>query len=178
MSIDSSLGNQSPQKAVSLVSPRLFALGVRDGLAGDAYFIDTIYGGYMTAMILFQSQPRFANLGKSEVVEDAQIKSLHEFQQQNPDAWHSALEAITQSTINHIRHTKNIGASGALVSIFNAESKFGSVGDYERYTRAPIQAPKTAKPQSSNPRVHFRIDRDPPGIQKTDILQSAAWIVR
>jgi len=108
---------------------------IRDGLNGDAYFIDTIYGPYMTAMILFQSQPQFANLEKSEEFEDAQIKSLHEFQQQNPNAWHSALEAITQSTINHIRHTKGIGASGALVSIFNAESKFGSVADYERYTR-------------------------------------------
>ena len=108
---------------------------VRDGLDGDAYFIDTIYGPYMTAMILFQSQPQFANLRKSEDVEDAQIKSLHEFQQQNPDAWHSALEAITQSTISHIRHTKDIGTSGALVSIFNAESKFGSVADYERNSR-------------------------------------------
>jgi uroporphyrinogen decarboxylase len=108
---------------------------VRDGLNGDAYFIDTIYGPYMTAMILFQSQPQFANLGKSEEVQDEQIKSLHDFQQQNPDAWHEALEAITQSTINHIRQTKDIGASGALVSIFNAESKFGSVADYEQYTR-------------------------------------------
>jgi uroporphyrinogen-III decarboxylase len=45
------------------------------------------------------------------------------------------LEAITQSTINHIRQSKEIGASGALVSIFNAESKFGSVEDYNRYTR-------------------------------------------
>ena len=108
---------------------------VRDGLNGNAHFIDTIYGPYMTAMILFQSQPQFASLGKSEEVQDQQIKSLHEFQQQNPDAWHSALEAITQSTINHIRHIKDIGASGALVSIFNAESKFGSVADYEQYTR-------------------------------------------
>jgi uroporphyrinogen decarboxylase len=108
---------------------------VRDGLNGDAYFIDTIYGPYMTAMILFQSQSQFASLGKSEEVQDEQIKSLHAFQRQNPDAWHGALEAITQSTINHIRHIKDIGASGALVSIFNAESKFGSVADYERYTR-------------------------------------------
>ena len=108
---------------------------VRDGLNGDAYFIDTIYGPYMTAMILFQSQPQFASQGKSEAVQDKQINSLHAFQQQNPDAWHGALEAITQSTINHIRHIKDIGASGALVSIFNAESKFGSVADYERYTR-------------------------------------------
>jgi uroporphyrinogen decarboxylase len=108
---------------------------VRDGLNSDAYFIDTIYGPYMTAMILFQSQPQFANLPKSDEVRDEQIKSLHEFQQQNPEAWHGALEAITQSTINHIRHTKEIGASGALVSIFNAESKFGSVSDYEQDSR-------------------------------------------
>lgn len=108
---------------------------VRDGLNGDAYFIDTVYGPYMTAMILFQKQPQFAGLGKSEEVQDQQIKSLHAFQQQNPDAWHGALEAITQSTINHIQHTKKLGASGTLVSIFNAESKFGSVEDYKRYTR-------------------------------------------
>ena len=30
---------------------------IRDNLNGDAYFIDTLYGPYMTAMILFQSQP-------------------------------------------------------------------------------------------------------------------------
>jgi uroporphyrinogen decarboxylase len=108
---------------------------VRDGLGGDAYFIDTIYGPYMTAMILFQSQPQFASQGKSEEVKDEQIQSLHEFQKANPDGWHDALEAITQSTINHIQHIKEIGASGALVSVFNAESKFGSVADYEHYTR-------------------------------------------
>jgi uroporphyrinogen decarboxylase len=108
---------------------------VRDGINGDAYFIDTIYGPYMTAMILYQSQPEFANQPKSDELQDKQIKSLHEFQQQNPEAWHSALEAITQSTINHVKHAKEIGASGALVSIFNAESKFGSVEDYAKYTR-------------------------------------------
>jgi uroporphyrinogen decarboxylase len=108
---------------------------VRDGLGGDAYFIDTIYGPYMTAMILYQSQPQFANQPKSDDVRDEQIKSLHDFQRQNPGAWHNALEAITQSTINHVRQSKEIGASGALVSIFNAESKFGSVKDYRKYTR-------------------------------------------
>jgi len=108
---------------------------VRDGLDGDAYFIDTIYGPYMTAMILYQSQPQFANQPKSDDVQDEQIKSLHEFQRQNPGAWQNALEAITRSTINHIRQSKEIGASGALVSIFNAESKFGSVKDYKKYTR-------------------------------------------
>jgi hypothetical protein len=57
---------------------------VRDGLNGDAYFVDTIYDPYMTAMILFQSQPQFAAQGKSEEVQNEQIKSLHDFQQQNP----------------------------------------------------------------------------------------------
>jgi uroporphyrinogen-III decarboxylase len=109
---------------------------VRDGLNGDAYFIDTLYGPYMTAMILFESQPQLANEPKSDETDTAHVKALHEFQQQNPDAWHSALEAITQSTINHIHHAKGIGASGALVSVFNAESKFGSVEDYKKYTRS------------------------------------------
>jgi uroporphyrinogen decarboxylase len=109
---------------------------IRDGLNGDAYFIDTIYGPYMTAMILFGAQPQFAKLKKSGETPDEVIRGLRDFQQQNPDGWHTALEAITQSTLSHIRHTKDIGASGSLVSVFNAESKFGSVSDYERYTRA------------------------------------------
>jgi uroporphyrinogen decarboxylase len=108
---------------------------VRDGLNGDAYFIDTLYGPYMTAMILYQSSPQFAGQPKSDDIQDQQIKDLRQFQRQHPDAWHNALDAITQSTINHIRQSKEIGASGALVSIFNAESKFGSVEDYEKYTR-------------------------------------------
>ena len=108
---------------------------IRDGLNGDAYFIDTIYGPYMTAMILFGAEPQFAKLPKSDETRDETIGGLHEFQRDNPDGWHTALEAITQSTLNHVRRIKDIGASGALVSIFNGESKFGSVADYERYSR-------------------------------------------
>jgi uroporphyrinogen decarboxylase len=108
---------------------------VRDGLNGDAYFIDTLYGPYMTAMILFQSQPQFAKLTQSEETSNEVIGALHNFQKEHPDDWHTALEAITQSTINHIHQAKGIGASGALVSIFNTESKFGSVADYELYSR-------------------------------------------
>jgi len=108
---------------------------VRDGLNGDAYFIDTLYGPYMTAMLLLTAEPEFAKLGKSEETSDAVIRSLSAFQKEHTDQWEIALEAITQSTINHIRQAKQIGASGALVSIFNAEAKFGSVADYERYSR-------------------------------------------
>jgi len=108
---------------------------VRDALNDDAYFIDTLYGPYMTAMILYQAQPQFAGRNDSDEVRDEAIAALHEFQQSNPDGWHRAMEAITQSTINHIQHAKKIGASGTLVSVFNAESKFGSVSDYATYTR-------------------------------------------
>jgi uroporphyrinogen decarboxylase len=109
---------------------------VNRGLNGDAYFIDTLYGPYMTAMLLLAKEPEFANKGKSEEVSDAVIHKLQVFQKENTSEWQNALEAITQSTINHIQLAEQMGSSGALVSIFNAESKFGSVSDYERYSRS------------------------------------------
>jgi uroporphyrinogen-III decarboxylase len=108
---------------------------VRDGLNEDAYFIDTIYGPYMTAMILFREQPEYASLSKSEEAGDKVLGAIHDFQHEHTEQWHTALEAITQSTLNHITQIKEIGASGALVGVFNAASKFGSVSDYEKYSR-------------------------------------------
>jgi uroporphyrinogen decarboxylase len=109
---------------------------VRKGLNGDAYFIDTLYGPYMTARILLESEPEFEDMRKAgRETEDVVVQRLHAFQQEHPKEWEAAMEAITQSTINHIRLAKQTGASGALVSVFNAESKFGSVADYERFSR-------------------------------------------
>jgi len=105
---------------------------VRDGLSGDAYFIDTLYGPYMTAMILFSSQPQYAGLEESD---KKILTAINDFQKQHPDEWHTALDAITQSTIRHIHRSRDIGSSGALVSIFNSHSSYGSVADYERYSR-------------------------------------------
>lgn len=107
---------------------------VRDGLNGDAYFIDTLYGPYMTAMLLVAAEPPFAGEKGGEDRSDV-INHIHSFQKENPGQWEQAMEAITQSTINHIRRSREIGCSGTLVSIFNATSKFGSVSDYERYSR-------------------------------------------
>lgn len=107
---------------------------VRDGLHSDAYFIDTLYGPYMTAMLLVAAEPEFAGEKGGEDRTDV-INHIHTFQQENPAAWEGAMEAITQSTIHHIQRSKEIGCSGTLVSIFNATSKFGSVADYERYSR-------------------------------------------
>jgi uroporphyrinogen-III decarboxylase len=109
---------------------------IRDNLNGDAYFIDTLYGPYMTAMILFQSQPAYAKLGNSRADTLKIINDLHDFQRQHTDQWNTALEAITQSTINHIHRSKAIGSSGALVSIFNSHTDYGPVSDYNRFSRA------------------------------------------
>ena len=98
------------------------------------YFIDTLYGPYMTAMLLLAAEPEFAGKKNTEDRADV-IKAIHTFQKENTAAWEEAMEAITQSTIHHIRSSQEIGCSGTLVSIFNATSKFGSVSDYERYSR-------------------------------------------
>ncbi len=107
---------------------------IRDGLHGDAYFIDTLYGPYMTAMLLLAAEPEFKAKGGDEDRTDV-INHLHTFQKENTAEWDAMMEAITQSTINHIRRAQAIGTSGTLVSIFNATSKFGSVEDYEKYSR-------------------------------------------
>jgi uroporphyrinogen-III decarboxylase len=88
----------------------------------------------MTAMLMFQSQPQFAKLNQAEG-EKKVIPAIAEFQRQHPDEWNAALEAITQSTINHIHRSREIGASGALVSLFNTASNYGSIDDYNRYSR-------------------------------------------
>jgi uroporphyrinogen-III decarboxylase len=89
----------------------------------------------MTAMILFRAQPEFSGLTQAEEAGPKVLDAIHGFQQAHPDQWHDALEAITQSTLNHIRQIKEIGASGALVGVFNAAAKFGTVADYERFSR-------------------------------------------
>ncbi len=108
---------------------------IRDNLKGDAYFIDTLYGPYMTAMILFQSQPEYAKLRDSRAETMKIISDLHDFQRHHTDQWNTALEAITQSTINHIHRSKEIGSSGVLVSIFNSHTDYGPVSDYNRFSR-------------------------------------------
>src|SRR6201994_3736901 len=107
---------------------------VRDGLHGDAYFIDTLYGPYMTAMLLLADEPEFKGQPGGEDRTDV-INHLHTFQKENTADWNAMMEAITQSTINHIRRSRDLGTSGTLVSIFNATSKFGSVEDYEKYSK-------------------------------------------
>jgi uroporphyrinogen-III decarboxylase len=63
------------------------------------------------------------------------LQAFREFQNSNVDAWSSALEAITQSTINHIIKAKEIGVSGVFVNVINASSRFGAPEDYDELSR-------------------------------------------
>src|ERR1700719_4514521 len=54
---------------------------VRDGLHGDAYFIDTLYGPYMTAMLLLAAEPEFAGKKGGEDRTDV-INNIHDFQKE------------------------------------------------------------------------------------------------
>ncbi len=109
---------------------------VKTGLGGDAYFIDTLYGPYMTALLLLAAEPEYADKKLSEDVEMNVVGSaLRQFRGDNPAAWHAMMDAITESTVNHIKKAKQIGTSGALVSIMNGASKLNSIEDYERFSR-------------------------------------------
>jgi uroporphyrinogen-III decarboxylase len=109
---------------------------VREGLNGDAYFIDTLFGPYFTAQLLLGAEPEYADrkLSENQVLDETSV-GLRAFQKRSPQAWHDMMGAITESTINHIHKAKKIGTSGALVSIMNATEKFNSIEDYERYSR-------------------------------------------
>lgn len=109
---------------------------VRNGLNGDAYFIDTLFGPYFTAQLLLGAEPEYASrkLSENDVLTETSV-GLQAFQKRNPKAWHDMMGAITESTINHINQAKKIGASGALVSLMNATAKFNSIEDYEQYSR-------------------------------------------
>lgn len=109
---------------------------VRNGLNGDAYFIDTLFGPYFTAQLLLGAEPEYADkkLSENQLLVEASA-GLQAFQKRSPQAWHDMMGAITESTINHINKAKKIGSSGALVSIMNATEKFNSIEDYEQYSR-------------------------------------------
>ncbi len=90
---------------------------IRDGLAGDAYFIETVFNPWNVAQKLSS---------KEEVLA---------LKQENPKALMNALEVITESEIRHARQAFKIGASGVLFSVANANQAEMSPPDYEKFSR-------------------------------------------
>jgi hypothetical protein len=54
---------------------------VRDGLQGNAYFVDTLYGPYMTAMLLLAAEPEFAGKKNAEDRSERQHPQISEGEQ-------------------------------------------------------------------------------------------------
>jgi len=90
---------------------------VRAGLAGSAYFIETVFNPWNVAQKLSS---------KEEVLR---------LKDQNPQALLDALDIITQSEIAHAKRALATGASGILFSVANANKLELSAADYEKFSR-------------------------------------------
>ena len=89
---------------------------IREGLNGDAYFIETVFNPWNVAEKLSSRE---------------EIRRLKE---ENPDALLAALDAITTSEINHAKRALAAGARGILLAVANANGKEMSVADYARFS--------------------------------------------
>jgi uroporphyrinogen decarboxylase len=88
---------------------------IRNGLNGDAYFIETIFNPFNVAEKLSSKE------------------EVRKLKQENPKALLAALDVITQSEINHAKRAIATGARGILLAVANANAKELSVADYARF---------------------------------------------
>lgn len=104
---------------------------IRDGLGGEAYFVETIFNPWNVAEKLSSPQ------------EVLRLKD------ENPKALKDALEAIARSEANHARKAIAAGAAGIFLAIANAQPEFLSEEDYARWSepfdRSILEAVKDAR---------------------------------
>jgi uroporphyrinogen decarboxylase len=89
---------------------------IRDGLAGSAHFVETIFNPWNQA---------------------AKITSKEEVQKlktENPQALLNALEAIARSEANHARRALQAGASGVFLAIDNAQEGILTREEYGKFS--------------------------------------------
>jgi uroporphyrinogen decarboxylase len=89
---------------------------IRDGLGGDAYFLETIFNPYKVAENL--SSPA----------------AVRELKDKNPQKLLDALEAIAKSEANHAKRAAQAGAAGMFLAIANAEPQVMSEADYAKFS--------------------------------------------
>jgi uroporphyrinogen decarboxylase len=90
--------------------------GIRDGLKGQAYFIETIFNPWNVAEKLSS---------KEEVIR---------LKQQEPRALLEALQAIAESEANHARKAIAAGASGIFLAIANAQHGILTEDEYAKFS--------------------------------------------
>ena len=89
---------------------------VRNGLNGQAYFMETVFNSWNVAEKLSSRD------------------EVRRLQHENPQALLDALDIITQSQINHLKRTAATGAAGILLSVANANAKELPVEDYAKFS--------------------------------------------
>jgi uroporphyrinogen decarboxylase len=89
---------------------------IRDGLGGQAYFVETLFNSWKVA----------ENLSSPEAV--------RQLRQENPDLLLSALDIITISQIHHARKAIAAGAAGIFLAIANAQEGVMTQQDYQRFS--------------------------------------------
>jgi uroporphyrinogen decarboxylase len=115
---------------------------IRQGLNGDAYFVETIFNPFNVAEKLSSRE------------------DVRRLRDKNPQALLDALEVITQSEINHAKRAIATGAHGILLAVANANSKELSLADYARFN-APFDK-RILDAVSGEPLnvLHLHVERD------------------
>jgi uroporphyrinogen decarboxylase len=88
---------------------------VRDGLAGSAYFIETVFNPYNQAQKVF-SKPEVERLRREE-----------------PQRLLDALEIVAKSEAHHARRALEIGAVGIFLAVANADAGVLTREEYARF---------------------------------------------
>jgi len=89
---------------------------IRDGLAGEAYFLETVFNPYKVAENL--SSP-------------AAVRALIE---KDPQKLLDTLEGIARAESNHARRAAQAGAAGIFLAIANAEPQVMSEAEYAKFS--------------------------------------------
>jgi uroporphyrinogen-III decarboxylase len=113
---------------------------IRNGLNGDAYFIETVFNPWNVAEKLSSRE---------------EVRRLKD---ENPTALLTALDAITQSEISHAKRAFAAGAHGILLAVANANSKEMAVADYGCFS-APFDRRIMADAPAPLNVLHLHVER-------------------
>ncbi len=124
-------------------APQIQALRqIRDGLGGQAYFVETLFNSWNVAEKLSSKE------------------EVRRLKQENPDALLHALDVITTSQIHHAKRALSTGASGILLAVANANSNELSKADYVKFSlpfdRRLLEAVSEARINI----LHLHVDHD------------------
>jgi uroporphyrinogen decarboxylase len=115
---------------------------IRDGLNGDAYFVETVFNSWNVAEKLSSKE------------------DVRKLQHDNPQALLNALDMITQSQIKHIRKALKTGAAGILLSVANANEAEMKREDYIKYSLPFDRRLMKAAADSKLAILHLHLEKD------------------